>query len=280
MEAELQSVVQRTRERLASRVQDTVSWDVNLRNREERFAPFIFEMQVLGERNGPLQLQIEASRGALQEPDDPRMGTGGVVWSGGIGLARYLEQQYGTAGMAGRRVLELGCGTGLVSLVAAALGAVVTATDIASVLSSVTVANLEAHSWLSGSVTPLELVWGSTALEPLFGRESGWWDLVVGADVLYHAQHAPLLLATLQGVVGPGCKALVAVDRRGREGVKAFLHACAGCFAVREVDNAQEMPVGYRFVHVGLYELTRRNEGERRREASEACACAGHSVAS
>ena len=37
--------------------------------------------------------------------------------------------------------------------------------------------------------------------------------------------------------------------------------AAAG-FAVREVDAAVEMPVGFRFVHFGLVELVRRGEGD------------------
>uniref|UniRef100_A0A7S2G4P6 Calmodulin-lysine N-methyltransferase n=1 Tax=Haptolina brevifila TaxID=156173 RepID=A0A7S2G4P6_9EUKA len=126
-----------------------------------------------------MRLEITPKQAALHEPDDPKMGTGNVLWSGGIGLARYLEHRYGSDGLAGRRVLELGCGCGLVSLAAAALGASVTATDLPDVLSLVTAPNMAANCGsLLGTVVTRELVWGSTALEPHFGAGSGWWDLV------------------------------------------------------------------------------------------------------
>ena len=48
--------------------------------------------------------------------------TGGSVWESGEALARLLVTE-GSSRVVGRRVLELGCGTGLVGLAAAAAGA-------------------------------------------------------------------------------------------------------------------------------------------------------------
>lgn len=61
---------------------------------------------------------------------------GCVVWDAAIVLAKYLETKHfydsskGVNAWAGRRVLELGAGTGAVGLMAATLGAQVTVTDL------------------------------------------------------------------------------------------------------------------------------------------------------
>jgi hypothetical protein len=57
------------------------------------------------------------------------------VWDGAILLAKVLEHWLGRGGLSGKRVLELGCGTGVVGLAAAALGATaVHLTDLEYVL--------------------------------------------------------------------------------------------------------------------------------------------------
>ena len=107
----------------------------------------------------------------------------------------------------GMKVLELGCGTGLVSLLLAHLGAIVTATDIPDCLVTHTRPNVarnvkrfkESGMALRGEVLVEELVWGLTPLEGV-GRD---WDLIVASDVIYRAEHVPLLLETLTGVTGP-----------------------------------------------------------------------------
>lgn len=60
---------------------------------------------------------------------DADVGTGGAVWAGGVAMAQALHSEWPTGHWRGRRVLELGCGPGLVAAVLQHLGADVYATD-------------------------------------------------------------------------------------------------------------------------------------------------------
>jgi len=66
----------------------------------------------------PLLIRQTMGRGSMWETS-----TGSSVWGGGIVLQRYLEQELGRAALAGKRVIELGTGTGLGAITAASLGA-------------------------------------------------------------------------------------------------------------------------------------------------------------
>mmetsp|Transcript_82151 Transcript_82151/g.232602 ORF Transcript_82151/g.232602 Transcript_82151/m.232602 type:complete len:342 (+) Transcript_82151:78-1103(+) len=235
---------------VASRTQEEVAWDLNMRNAAERLAPYRHEM--LG--GDGAYLEIMQSAAPTGEPGAPEKGTGAALWTAALGLARYLEHRFGPpkAGVrvvAGQRVLELGCGTGLVSLVMGWLGASVVATDIPDCINVHTVPNVDANitrlrgaaadadaegtpaaiddnaggggstsggrAYL-GEVEVKELTWGQTPLDE-FGNE---WDMVVASDVIYRAEHVDLLLQTLQGVIGRTTVGYVAFDRRGREGLQ------------------------------------------------------------
>jgi predicted nicotinamide N-methyase len=115
-----------------------------------------------------------------------------VLWRSGIALARAIE---GDEGLAGRRVVELGCGLGAPSLVAARAGADVLATDESD----------EALELVEGSarenglaVATARVDWN--APDALVAR--GPFDLVLAADVVYERQSVAPLLALLPRLGG------------------------------------------------------------------------------
>lgn len=65
----------------------------------------------------------------LQAGEVTGLGTGATVWPAAHVLAKYLERKFGSRGMKGYRVVDLGSGTGVVGIVAASLGAVSYLTD-------------------------------------------------------------------------------------------------------------------------------------------------------
>ncbi|XGW16475.1 hypothetical protein V3C99_001717 [Haemonchus contortus] len=106
-------------------------------------------------------------------------GVAGVLWDSAIVLSNYLVAH--TELVRGRRVLELGAGIGLPSIMAAKLSAKeVTATDQPSALSLLEenlIANLD-DSEMS-TVTTLPLDWTNLPKEPLPA------DVILGADLVY-----------------------------------------------------------------------------------------------
>ncbi len=132
----------------------------------------------------------------------------GIVWPSGHALAGAVA---GTD-LAGRRVLELGCGLGLPSVAAARAGAEVLATDGASDAVVFCAHNLALNELL-GEVA--EVPWHDPA--PLVG--AGPFDLVLAADVLYTRRNVELLLTLLPRLVAPGGEVWLADPERagGRE---------------------------------------------------------------
>lgn len=137
----------------------------------------------------------------------------------GVGAGIDLECPSGTAGIVvrlrGARVLELGAGCGLVSIVAAQLGAAVTATDMGEVI-PITQSNASLNQTVvdraGGKLTVEELPWG-TALHG--GR--GPFDLIVGADLTYFEHLFGALTVTLLQLVDEGTEVLLAHVHRREE---------------------------------------------------------------
>jgi len=139
------------------------------------------------------------------------------LWPSGRALAEALE-----ADVEGR-VLELGCGLGVPSLVAARRGAEVTAvdwsTDAIEVLRRNAVRNrvrLEAEVVDWG--TPQRLV------------DRGPFDLVLAADVLYERRHVDPLIDLLPRL---GTEVLLADP--GRQALEDFLEAAADQWDIQDV---------------------------------------------
>ncbi|XP_077582680.1 EEF1A lysine methyltransferase 3-like [Stigmatopora nigra] len=121
------------------------------------------------------------------------LGVAAPVWESAIRLCRYFEKQ--RVELRGRRVIELGAGTGIVGIVAARLGANVTLTDLPVTLPPLEAnvcANMPSSGWPASPPTVLPLSWGEDHTK--FPSD---WDLVVGADIVYLPETYPRLVDTL-----------------------------------------------------------------------------------
>lgn len=124
------------------------------------------------------------------------------LWPASLALADELAGNWSER-LTGIAVLELGCGLGLPSLVAASLGATVVATDWSDDALRQLARNAGANRV---SLTTAHLDWTS----PTAGVPSAGCRLVLAADVLYEARNVAPLLAFCETLLSGGAELLLA----------------------------------------------------------------------
>jgi predicted nicotinamide N-methyase len=143
------------------------------------------------------------------------------VWPSGLALARALASD---PPYPGARVLELGCGLGLPSIVAARAGAEVLATDGATDAVAFA-AHAMALNGVEATVAHADWAQAGDAL-----AAGGPWDLVLAADVLYTRANVETATRLLPRLVAPGGEVRLADP--GRAGARDLLAAARAGFLV------------------------------------------------
>ena len=150
----------------------------------------------------------------------------GVVWPAGLALAEEMS----TYPVAGKSILEIGCGIALTSLVLARRGADITACDHHPLA--------EAFLQHNAALNDLPALRFHTAPwlgpNPLLGR----YDLIVGSDLLYERDHASLLAGFIARHTRPASQVLIADPGRGYVSPFSILMADLGY-----VRSAKSMPM-------------------------------------
>jgi predicted nicotinamide N-methyase len=152
------------------------------------------------------------------------------VWPCGVALADHVA----TLDLRGRTVLELGCGLGLPSLVAAGSGADVLATDWAVAA----LESLAANARRNGLTLAVDVVDWFRPPPP----GARMFDLVLAADVLYEERNRRPVLAQLSGALAPGGQALVCDP--GRRHAAAFPEAARQTGFGVEHTRCERLPNG------------------------------------
>ena len=119
---------------------------------------------------------------AEDDPADDRLPFWAELWPSGSALAAAVA----ALDLTGRRVLELGCGLGLVGVAAAMAGADVLAADQSAEAIAFTTVNAERNG-----VAVRTVRCAFERPEPLLAGAP--WDLVLAADVLYEPNTVPVL---------------------------------------------------------------------------------------
>ena len=144
-----------------------------------------------------------------------------ILWPAAQGLAKHLWKIRDE--LAGQRVIELGCGLGLPSVLAAKLGARVTASDF----------HPETGEWLlhnaalnGVALDYVQLDWNAfldarRASRVAQGPASEAFPLVIGSDLVYERRHIPALVCALGALCGPGGRAIIADP--GRDNLDLFV---------------------------------------------------------
>ena len=205
-----------------------------------------------------IQLQLPSPVGELTILEDVHgAGPGGCVWDAAVALAQHIATELGSHGessLRGKRVLELGAGTGVPGLAAALLGADVVLSDRARALPLLE-QNAEANE-LTSRVTVCELEWGAPRLPE---ELSAVPDLVIAADVVAHPESFEPLLATLQLLIEGGASTVLIANKCRDECEYTFWNRASEYFSIKTLQcgtsdvnrDGDELPIT-------IYELTDR----------------------
>jgi len=180
------------------------------------------EVRLLRPRDGDALLDEVL---AEEDPGDERLPFWAELWPSGSALAAAVAARP----LGGVRVLELGCGLGLVSIAAAGAGADVLAADQSGEAVAFTTVNAARNGVALRTVVcaferPAALLAGAP------------WELVLAADVLYEPRTIPVLLDLLPRLVDDTGEVWLADPGRPRE--QAFLDGVAALGWRRESSPA------------------------------------------
>jgi predicted nicotinamide N-methyase len=135
---------------------------------------------------------------------DERLPYWAELWPSSVALARHVFRE---EHLAGKRVVELGCGVGLPSVTALGRGAGITATDHYE--AALDFARYNALVNLDRELRTRILDWHTPRTHGL-----GYFDLVLVADVLYEWRNVAALAALIPTLLTPGGEVLLADPRR------------------------------------------------------------------
>lgn len=142
------------------------------------------------------------SRLADPDDDDPPAPYWAYQWAGGLALAQHFAVHPKL--VAGKRVLDLGAGSGLVGIVAAKTGAAVSAAEID--------ANGRAAIALNATANGVAIV---IVEIDITGPAPGGFDLIAAGDVFYNPEVGARMLPFLQRCAEAGQEVLIGdPDRR------------------------------------------------------------------
>lgn len=172
----------------------------------------------------------KAADALIDEEDfdlDERLPYWAAIWPSAVALAKHLSER----DLSNKRVLELGCGVGLPSVVALDHGAEVTATDHYTV--ALDFARQNAKTNTGRELETIHLDWHSPVKE-----DPGQFDLILAADLLYEQRNVSALLELIPDLLGHNGEALVS-NPRSRDTphfheamkVKGFRHDTLGMTA-------------------------------------------------
>ncbi|KAM4700469.1 EEF1A lysine methyltransferase 3 [Discoglossus pictus] len=172
------------------------------------------------------------------------LGVAAPVWDAALYLCSYFEEN--KLNFKGKRVLELGAGTGIVGILVSLLGGQVTLTDLPHALPQIRKnvnANLLSHHVSCVSA----LSWGLD--QEKFPQD---YDFILGADIVYLKESYPLLIQTLQYLCGPQTIIFLSSKMRQEHGTVAFFQDVLPKYFVSELVRRNEDE------DINIYKVTQR----------------------
>lgn len=129
----------------------------------------------------------------------------GVIWPSSLVLANYILD-YQTNG---KKILEIGCGIALTSLLLNKLDEDITATDYHPDVETFLDRNTNLNR---DKIIPFERVDWNDKTDTL-----SRFDMIIGSDLLYEDQHIQLLADFIENHANPNCEIILVDPGRGRK---------------------------------------------------------------
>jgi predicted nicotinamide N-methyase len=195
------------------------------------------------------RLRVLSDKQQFSDPDrhGPRLGISPAQWSlfGQLWPSgRLLAQAMQRFDVEGKRVLELGCGVGLASLVLQRRGADVVASDMHPLAEAFLSCNAALNAL--ASVQYRQLRW-DVPLPAL-----GHFDLIIASDVLYEADYAALLAGVIDRHAHPRAEVVLTDPGPGNSGRFSGMLATRGFSLARmrcPMDDADVPPYRGSLLH-------------------------------
>lgn len=201
----------------------------------------------------------------VDEVGNAGKGTGLTTWDGSVVLAKYLEHAR-MNDVRGKRIVELGAGTGLVGISAALMGARETVlTDLeytmANLEHNVAVTMAKASSIHGASITTKVLDWFAPPLD------TGDLDMILASDVVWVEELIAPLVQTMATFVRQSRTPVTVLMSYQRRSVRSdeilFQELERHRFQKLKVP-ASELHPQFRSDRIDVWEITVAKEGERR----------------
>ncbi|XP_055496919.1 EEF1A lysine methyltransferase 3-like [Leucoraja erinacea] len=147
---------------------------------------------------------------------DSRLGISSYIWDAGVSLCQYFEKE--DVSFTGKKVIELGSGTGIVGILAALLGGNVTMTDKPDTLKQIN-SNIAVNIPIAcrHRLKVSSLIWGEDQTK--FPND---YDFILGSDIVYSSICYPALLETLRYLCNQGTTIYLSSELRSGNGSIPF----------------------------------------------------------
>lgn len=159
--------------------------------------------------------------------EDLQEGCGGQLWPAGMVLSKYMLRYHGSGSLAGKSIVEIGAGGGLVGL-AVALGCEgdertkIVITDQIPMLALMR-RNI-ALNHLEDRVVAKVYDWGTAPPSTMLPLGAEYPDIVLAADCVYFEPTFPLLLQTLKDLIGPTTTCYFCLKKRRKADMRFLRH--------------------------------------------------------